>query len=139
MRCSEHDQIFVSGSEARQLLRTIIEPVRIMNTDDDNEDAQSHLVGTISVNLVNKIPVLVLHVLKANIPENTSIVNEDIDPAKVLDSRVDNGFTVLDTVVVGSSLASGSFNFIDHDIGSLYQAKSMSVTTLAKYRQDLEM
>ena len=139
MRCSEHDQIFVSGSEARQLLRTIIEPVRIMNTDDDNEDAQSHLVGTISVNLVNKIPILVLHVLKANIPENTSIVNEDIDAAKVLDSRVDNGFTVLDTVVVGSSLASGSFNFLDHDIGSLYQAKSMSVTTLEKYRHDLEM
>lgn len=76
------------------------------------------------MNLVNKIPILVLHVLKANIPENTSIVNEDIDPAKVLDGRVDNGFTVLDTVVVGSSLASGSFNFVDHNIGSLHIKQS---------------
>lgn len=83
-------------------------------------------VSTVGVNLVDQIPILVLHVLKADIPEDTSVVNEDIHATKVLDSSVDDGFAVLDAVVVGDGLAPGGFDLVDHNIGSLRIAVSAS-------------
>src|SRR5665213_413983 len=36
----------------------------------------------------NQIPVIILHVLEAYVPEDTSIVDEDIDPAEALDGSL---------------------------------------------------
>lgn len=71
------------------------------------------------MDLVNEIPVLILHVLKADIAEDTGVVQQDIDAAEVLDGGVDDGFTVLDAIVVGGGFAPGGFNLFDDDIGSL--------------------
>jgi hypothetical protein len=39
---------------------------------------------------VDQIPVLIRHVLKADITKNASIVDEDIDAAERVDSSLDN-------------------------------------------------
>lgn len=85
-----------------------------------------YLVRAICVNSVDEIPVLVLHVLEADITQDTSVVQEDIHTTEVLDSRVDDGFPVLDAVVVGGRLAAGSSDLVDHDVRSLY-AKHVSI------------
>jgi len=71
------------------------------------------------VHLHDKVPVLILHVLKADIPQYTGIVNEHVYPAESLDSRVDDGFAVLYTVVVCYRLSACSFDLVDDGIGSL--------------------
>lgn len=71
------------------------------------------------MNAVNKIPVGILHVLEANIPENTGVVEQNIDTAEVLDGRLNDGLTVLDTVVVGNRLAAGGADLLDDDICGL--------------------
>jgi hypothetical protein len=71
------------------------------------------------VNAVNKIPVGILHVLEANIPENTGVVEQNIDTAEVLDGRLNDGLTVLDTVVVGNRLAAGGADLLNDDICGL--------------------
>jgi len=54
------------------------------------------LVCTSDVNLHDQVPVVVLHVLEADVPEDTGIVDQDIDSAKCLDGRVDDLVTVFD-------------------------------------------
>lgn len=71
------------------------------------------------MNLVDQIPVLILHVLKADVAQDTGVVEEDINTAEVLYSGVDNGLAVLDAVIVGDGLAAGGFNLVDDDVGSL--------------------
>ena len=62
---------------------------------------------------VDKIPVGLLHVLEADIAENTSVVNEDINAAKGINSRLDNGLSVLDRVVVGNGFAARTADLLD--------------------------
>lgn len=71
------------------------------------------------MNSVNQIPVLVFHVLEGNVTQDTGVVNEDVDAAKVLDGGVDNGLAILDAVVVGDGLTAGLANLFDDLIGSL--------------------
>lgn len=71
------------------------------------------------MHLVNQIPVLVLHVLKANIAQDTGVVDEHVHAAKVLDCGVDDGFAVLDAVIVGDGLAASGPNFVYHDVCGL--------------------
>lgn len=80
------------------------------------------LVSAIGVHFVDKVPVLVLHVLKADIAEDTGVVNEDIHATEVLDSGVYDGFTILDAVVAGNGLASGGSDFVYYDICGLLQS-----------------
>jgi hypothetical protein len=65
------------------------------------------------MNLVDQIPVLPLHVLEANIAQNARIVDEHIDAPKVVDSSLDDGFSVLDRIVVGDGLAACSADRLD--------------------------
>lgn len=78
-----------------------------------------NLVSTLDVDLHDEVPVLVGHVLEANISENTSIVDDNINAAKGLDGRLDDLVAILDTVVVGSSLAASLLNLVDNNVGSL--------------------
>ena len=81
----------------------------------------SYLVCTVCVDFVDEIPVLILHVLEADIPQDTGVVDEDIHSAEVLNGCVDNRIAVLDAVVVCYSLAASSSDFVDNHIGSLPQ------------------
>lgn len=75
---------------------------------------------------VDKVPVLIFHVLETDIPEDTGVVEKDIDAAKVLDGGFNDGFAVLDTVVVCYCLAASSSDFIDNHIGSLEETPGVS-------------
>ena len=68
---------------------------------------------------VDQIPVGILHVLEADITEDTGVVDEDVNATKVLESCFYNGFTILHAVVVGCRLASSGFDFIDDSVGGL--------------------
>jgi hypothetical protein len=45
---------------------------------------------------VDQIPVRLLHILEADIAQDTSVVDEDIDAAECVDSSLDDGLSVLD-------------------------------------------
>lgn len=78
-----------------------------------------YLVCALDVHRVDQVPVLVGHVLEADVPENTSIIQEDIDAAKGLDGGIDNLVAILDAVVIRYGLAASLFDFIDDDICGL--------------------
>ena len=79
----------------------------------------SHLVCTVGVNCVDQIPVGILHVLKANITQDTSIIKQNINAAEGLYSGFNNSITVLDTVVVGDGLTASGADLLDDNICSL--------------------
>jgi hypothetical protein len=68
----------------------------------------------------DKIPVLIRHVLEADITENTGIVDEDIDATESLDGSIDDLLAELDRVVVGYGLSAGSLDLVNNDICGLY-------------------
>jgi hypothetical protein len=74
----------------------------------------------------NQIPVLVLHVLKADIPQDTSIVDEDIDSAIVLDGSLDDLVAVGDAVVVGYGLSTCGFDLVDDYICGLWELATLA-------------
>jgi hypothetical protein len=71
------------------------------------------------MNSDNQIPVIVCHVLEADITEDTRIVKEDIDSTVGFDGGFDDLLAVGDTVVVGYCFAACGFDFVDDDIGGL--------------------
>jgi hypothetical protein len=81
------------------------------------------------VNFVDQIPILILHVLEADITEDTSVVDENIDPAEVLDGCLNDGFTVLDAVVVGYGLAASRSDLFNYYISSLHRNRVSSCHT----------
>ena len=78
------------------------------------------LVSAIGMHTVDQVPVLVLHVLEADIAQDPGVVDEDVDAAEVLDGRVDDGLAVLDAVVVGGSVSTGGFDLGDDDVCCLF-------------------
>lgn len=79
----------------------------------------SHLVCTVGVNCVDQIPVGILHILKANIPQDTSVIKQNINAAEGLNSGLDDSITVLDTVVVGDGLTASGADLLDNNICGL--------------------
>jgi hypothetical protein len=77
------------------------------------------------VNSVDQIPVGILHVLKADIAQNTSVIEQNVDATESLDSGLDNSFTVLDAVVVGDGLAAGGADLLDDIICGLWVLVSL--------------
>ena len=71
------------------------------------------------MNVHNEVPVLILHVLEADIPQDASIVDQNVNTSEVLDSSLNNLPAVRHTIVVGYGFTACSFNFIDDNIGSL--------------------
>lgn len=71
----------------------------------------------------DQVPVLILHVLEADITEDTSVVEEHINAAEGLDGSLDDSVTILDTVVVSYGLTASSFDLVDNDISSLLSLK----------------
>jgi hypothetical protein len=54
------------------------------------------LVCSVDVDPVDQIPVCLLHILEADISQNTSVVDEDIDATECVDSCLNDGFSILD-------------------------------------------
>jgi hypothetical protein len=78
------------------------------------------LVCSIDVDSVNQIPVRLLHVLEADIAQDAGIVDEDIDATEGVDGCLDDGFSVLDRVVVGDCFAACGADIIDDFVCRLW-------------------
>jgi hypothetical protein len=98
--------------------RSINDP-SILLFSEIRPSSSSTFVGTLNMNGDDQIPVLVFHVLETDVSEDTSIVDQDIDSAIVLDGGVDDLLAVCDAVVVRYCSAARGFDFIDDDIGGL--------------------
>lgn len=79
----------------------------------------SHFVCTVGMNSVDQIPIGIFHVLKANIPQDTSVIKQNINAAEGLNSGLDNRITVLDAVVVGDGLTASGPDLVDDNICGL--------------------
>ena len=77
------------------------------------------LVRAADVDLEDEVPVLVLHVLEADVAQDAGVVDEHVDAAEGLDGGLDDLLAVVDAVVVGDGLAAGGLDLVDDDIGSL--------------------
>ena len=67
----------------------------------------------------DQVPILVFHVLEADIPKDTGVVDQDINPAKVLNGGLDDLVSILDRVVVCCGFSTSSLDLIDDYIGGL--------------------
>ena len=69
--------------------------------------------------LHDQVPIVIFHILEADIPQNASIVDQYVDSAEVVDSSLDYALTVHDIVVVGYGLAAGLSDLVDDLVGHL--------------------
>ena len=72
------------------------------------------------MDLVDQIPVLIFHVLEADIPQNAGIIDENINAAKILNSGLDDLLACFNAVVVGHRFAAGGFDFLHNQICGLH-------------------
>lgn len=79
----------------------------------------AYLVRARDVDLHDQVPVLIFHVLEADVAEDTGVVDEHIDAAKVVNGSLDDALAVDDIVVVGDSLAAGLLDGLDDSICGL--------------------
>lgn len=78
-----------------------------------------YLISTLDVHGVDQIPIRILHVLEADVSQDTSVVDEDVDAAEGLNGSLDDLLAILDAVVVGNSLSAGLFDLVDDNVGGL--------------------
>jgi hypothetical protein len=76
-------------------------------------------VCSLDVDLHNQIPVLVFHVLEADVAKDAGVVDENIDPAKGLNGSLDDLVAILDRVVVCDGLAASRCDLLDDLVGGL--------------------
>jgi len=82
------------------------------------------------MNVHNEIPVLILHVLEADVPQDASIVDQNINSSEVLDSSLNDLLAIRYAVVVGYGFTACSLDFVDDNIGSLCLELAMQVPVL---------
>ena len=79
----------------------------------------SAFVSSFDVYSIDQIPVRVFHVLEADVSKDASIVEEDVNATEGVNGGLDDLLAILDTVVVGNSLAACSSDLVDYNICSL--------------------
>ena len=70
--------------------------------------------------LHDQIPILIFHVLEADIAEDAGIVEKHIDPTEALDGSLDDLVTITDIVIVCNGFASCLFDLFDNEVRRLY-------------------
>jgi hypothetical protein len=81
------------------------------------------------VDPVDQIPVRLLHILEADVSQDTSVVDEDIDAAECVDSCLDDGVSILDWIVVGDRLAASGADLLDDLVCGLWSGISIGRRT----------
>lgn len=71
------------------------------------------------MDIVDQIPILIFHVLKANISKDAGIVDKNIDTAEVLNGSLNDLVSEFYAIVVGYGVSTLRLDFIDDDIRSL--------------------
>jgi hypothetical protein len=77
------------------------------------------------MNVHNEVPVLILHVLEADISQDAGIVDQDVNTSEVLDSGLNDLLAIRYAIVVSYGLTTCSLDFIDDNIGSLCPGLAM--------------
>lgn len=90
------------------------------------------------MDLDNQIPVLIRHILEADIAQDAGIVQQHIYSAKGLDGSVDNTVAILDAVIVRNSFASGSSDFVDDHVRCLGCMSVMDMEKMGRQLHTLE-
>jgi hypothetical protein len=67
----------------------------------------------------DQIPILVLHVPEADIPQDAGIVDQNVNASEGLNGSLDDELAVQDVVIIRNGVASGGLDLVDNDIGSL--------------------
>ena len=67
----------------------------------------------------DQVPVELAHFLEANVTQDASVVDNDINSAKGIDSSLDNLVTELHGVFVCDSDATCGLDFVDNDISGM--------------------
>ena len=78
-------------------------------------------VCSLDVNLVDEVPVRLLHVLEGDIAQDACVVDEHIDASEVVDGCLDDGIAVLDRIIVGYRLAAGGSDLVDDLVCGLWR------------------
>ena len=78
------------------------------------------LVCTEDVNLIDQVPIGLLHVLEADIAQDTGVVDEDIDAPKSIDCGLDDVLSILDRIVVGDCITACGLDLLDDFVCSLW-------------------
>lgn len=58
------------------------------------------------MDLMDQIPIFIRSLGDRPITEDSSIVDDDVDPPEVVKGSLDEGLTVLDGVIIGNSFSS---------------------------------
>ncbi len=90
----------------------------LLNTD---------LVCSFHMDLDNQVPVIVCHVLEADIPQDACVIEQYVYFPKLLDGRIDNAVTILDTVIIRNGFAACCSYFIYYHICGLQKAISCDI------------
>jgi hypothetical protein len=77
------------------------------------------LESTLDMDVIDQIPVLIFHVLEADITQNASVVEEDIDAAEVVNGGLNDALAIFNAVVVGDCLTTSGFDLVDDQVRSL--------------------
>ena len=79
----------------------------------------AYFICTLDMDFNDQIPVVVGHILEADISQNAGIVEENIDSSELPNSGINDFFAVLHAVVVCDCFASSCLDFINDYIGGL--------------------
>jgi len=71
------------------------------------------------VDLVDELPVRLLHVLEADIAQDASVVDEHVDAPKGIDRSLDDSIAILNRVVVGDRVTACGFDLLNDLVGGL--------------------
>ena len=85
-----------------------------------------HLVSSSNMDLDDEIPVFILHVLEADVPQDPSVVQEHINSAKLFDGSFDDLLPIFNAVVISDGFASSCSDFFDDYVCGL-RGKSVSL------------
>ena len=86
-------------------------------------------ICTPHMHLHNQIPIGIRHVLEADVPEDTSIINQDIYPPEALNGRLDDCIAILDAIVIGNGFPAARFDLVDDNICGLYSERFSKAKT----------
>jgi hypothetical protein len=106
------------GSEQTRRRRSADEP-SILLLPEVRPRCMRALVCTLNVDVVDEVPVRLLHVLEADIAQDAGIVDEHIDAPKGIDGRLDDGLSILHRVVVGDRFSACGADLVDDLVGGL--------------------
>lgn len=79
----------------------------------------SYFIRSFDMNLDDQVPIIIGHVLEADISQDACIVQEYVDSSEFFDRCLNDLLAILDAVVIGDGLAACLPNLVDDYIGSL--------------------